>query len=66
MRRKTHNCQTYIVFLLELKRKEKEKVIKNKDYEHKTIIQRTQSDHNRYVYNINNRFAESVSDNKII
>ena len=66
MQRKTHNCQTCAALLLELKKEEKENVIKSKDHEHKTIIQRTQSDHDRCVYDINNRSAESVSGNEII
>ena len=49
-----------------IKKKEEENVIKNKDHEHKTIIQRTQSDHNRCAYDINNRFVKLISNNKII
>ena len=66
MRRKTHDYQTYAAFLLELKERKKENVTENEDYEHKTIVQRTQSGHDRCAYDINNRFVESISDNKII
>ena len=66
MRKKTHDCQTDIVFLFELKRRENENVTKNEDHEHKTIVQRTQSDHDRYAHDINNRFAESILNNEII
>ena len=48
-------------------RKEKKKnVIKGEDYEHEMIVQRTQSDDDRDINDINNRSAESVSDDKII
>ena len=66
MRKKTHDCQTCVVFLPELKRREKENVTENEDHEHKTTVQWTQSDHDCYAYDINNRPAESVSDNEII
>ena len=49
-----------------MKKEKKENVIKNKDHEHKAIIQWTQSDYDRCAYDINNQFVESISDNKII
>ena len=49
-----------------MKREKKKNVIKNENHEHKTIAQRTQSDDNRDMNNINNQSAESVSDDEII
>ena len=66
MRRKTHDCQTYVAFLPELKKRKKENITENEDHEHKTIVQWTQSNHDRCVYDINNRSAELISDNEII
>ena len=54
------------MFLFDLKEKEKENVIKSEDHEYKTIAQRTQDDHDHYTHNINNRSAESISNNEII
>ena len=47
-------------------RKKRKNVIKNEDHEYKITIQRTQSDDDRNMNNINNRSAESVSDDEII
>ena len=49
-----------------IEEKRKKNVIKNKDHEYKTIIQRTQNDYDHCVYDINNRFVELISDNEII
>ena len=49
-----------------MKKEKKENVTENKDHEYKTIVQRTQSDHDHDAYDINNRSAKSVSDNEII
>ena len=49
-----------------MKKEEKENIIKNEDHEHKTIVQRTQSDHDHCAHNINNWFVESISDDEII
>ena len=51
---------------VQIEKKKEKNVIKNKDYEHKTIIQRTQNSHDYYVYNINNRSVELISSNEII
>ena len=52
--------------MFKVKRKKKKNVIKDEDYKHKTFIQRTQSDHDRDMYNINNKFVKSISSNEII
>ena len=49
-----------------MKKEKKENVIKNENHEYKTIVQQTQSDHDRCAYNINDRSIESISDNEII
>ena len=49
-----------------MKRRKKKDVIKNENYEHETFIQRTQNDHDRDVYNINNKLVKSISNNEII
>ena len=66
MRWKAHDCQTCAILLLKLKKEEKRNIIKSEDHEHKTIVQRTQSDDDRDINDINNRSAESVSDDEII
>ena len=53
-------------FSARIEEKKKKNVIKNKDHKHKTIIQRTQNNHNRCAYDINNRSTESVLNNEII
>ena len=50
----------------QIEEKKKENVLKSKDYEYKMIIQQMQSNHDRNIYNINNRSVKSVSDNRII
>ena len=55
-----------LFFCLNWRKKKKENVTKNENHEHKTIIQWTQSDHDRYAHDINNQFAESISDDEII
>ena len=52
--------------MFKLKKEKKENVIKNKNHEHKAIIQRTQNDYDCCAYDINNQFVKSVSDNEII
>ena len=52
--------------MFELKEEEKENVTENENHEYKATVQRTQSDHNHDVYNINNRSVKSISDKKII
>ena len=49
-----------------MKRKKKRNVTENENHEHEALLQRTQSDHGRNVYNINNRFVKSISNNEII
>ena len=66
MRWRTYDCQIYAAFLFELKKEEKKNVIKSENHEHETIAQRTQSDDNCCINNIDNRFAKSVSDDEII
>ena len=39
--------------------------MKSEDHEHKTIVQRTQSDDDRNTNDIKNRSAESISDDEI-
>ena len=52
--------------MFELKREEKKNVTKNENHEHETTAQRIQSDDDRDMNDINNRFAEAVSDDEII
>ena len=49
-----------------MKERKKKDVTKDENYEHETFIQRTQNDHDRDVYNINNKFVKSISSNEII
>ena len=49
-----------------MKKRKKKDVIKDENHEHEAFIQRTQSDHNRDVYNINNKLIKTISNNKII
>ena len=44
----------------------KKNVIKSENHEHEKIVQRTQSDDDRDMNDINNQFAESVLNDKII
>ena len=55
-----------LLFCPNWKEKKKENVTKSENYKYKTIVQRTQNDHNYCAYNINNRFAKSISNNEII
>ena len=49
-----------------MKKRKKENVIKDENYEYKTFIQRTQNDHNRNIYDINNKLVKLISSNEII
>ena len=49
-----------------MKRRKKKNVTEGENHEHETFIQRTQSDHDRDVYDINNRLVKSISSNGII
>ena len=49
-----------------MKRRKKKNVTENENYEYETFIQRTQNDHDRDVYNINNRLVKLISNNRII
>ena len=53
-------------FSVQIKKRKKKNIIKNENYEYKAIVQRTQSDHDRYMYDNNHRSAESISNNEII
>ena len=55
----------YCSFIQSEEKKEKN-VIKDENHEYETFIQRTQSDHNRDAYNINNRLVKLISNNEII
>ena len=52
--------------MFKVKKRKKEDVTEDENYEHETFIQRTQSDHDRDVYDINNRLVKSISSNEII
>ena len=52
--------------MFKVKRRKKEDVIKNENHEHEAFIQRTQSDYNRDVYDIYNKFVKSILNNDII
>ena len=49
-----------------MKRTKKKNVTKDENYEHEMFIQRTQSDHDRDVYDINNKLVKLISSNEII
>ena len=49
-----------------MKKRKKKIIIKDENYKYKTFIQRTQNDHDRNVYDINNTFIKLISSNKII
>ena len=66
MRRRHHDNQAHIIFLLKLKKRKKKNVEQNQNYECETHIQRKQGGHDRDVYDINNKFVESISNYKII
>ena len=53
-------------FFVQSKEKKKKDVIKSENHEHKTFIQRTQSDYDRNVCNINKKLVKSTSNNKTI
>ena len=63
---KLHNDQTCTTFLFKVKKRKKKNVTENENYEHETFIQRTQNDHDRDVYDINNKLVKSISSNEII
>ena len=50
--------------MLKVKKRKKKDVIKNENHKHETFIQRTQSDHDRDAYDINNRFIKLISSNE--
>ena len=52
--------------MFKVKKRKKENVIENENHEHKTFTQRTQSDHDCDIYNINNKLIKSISSNEII
>ena len=49
-----------------MKKKKKGDVTEDENYEYEMFIQRTQNDHDRDVYDINNKLVKSISSNKII
>ena len=49
-----------------MKKRKKRNVTKDENHKHKMFIQQTQSDHDRNVYNINNKLIKLISNNKII
>ena len=49
-----------------MKKRKKKNVIKDENHEHETFIQRTQNNHDRDAYDINNKLVKSISSNKII
>ena len=48
-----------------MKKRKKKNVTEDENHEYETFIQRTQSNHNCDVYDINNRFIKLISSNKI-
>ena len=48
-----------------MKKRKKRDVTEDKNHEYEMFIQRTQSDHDRDVYDINNRLIKSISSNGI-
>ena len=52
--------------MFKVKRRKKKDVTENENHEHETFIQRTQSDHDRDVYNINNKLVKLILSNEII
>ena len=66
MRKKLHNNQIRIALLLKMKKEKKKNAIKDENNRHETFIQRTQNNHDRDMYDINNKSVKSVSGNKII
>ena len=49
-----------------MKKRKKKNVTKDKNHEYETFTQRTQSDHNHDVYDINNKLVKSILNNEII
>ena len=49
-----------------MKRKKKKDVIENENHEYEMFIQRTQSNHDRDAYDINNKLIKLILNNKII
>ena len=52
--------------MFKVKKRKKRNVTESENYEHETFIQRTQSDHDRDVYNINNKLVKLILNNEII
>ena len=52
--------------MFKIKKRKKKDVTKNENHKHEIFIQRTQNNHDRDVYNINNKFVKLFSNNKII
>ena len=50
----------------QIEEKKKENITKSENHEYKTTAQRTQSGHDRCAHDINNRFAELISNDEII